>query len=128
MRTLEVIYPNTTQSSISRHGVVDSTIGQEIQRRAGLQPDHAAMVSLGFAPLSYRELQCLIGEARAALRLAGFGRSARIAIAMPTSLVGRLRWQSLRWPVPLCAFPSIRDSLVVKSSHPWALFAQTPSS
>jgi oxalate---CoA ligase len=85
MRTLEGIYPHTTQSSISRHGEVDSTIGQEIQRRAGLQPDHAAMVSLGFAPLSYRELQCLIGEARAALRLAGFGRGARIAIAMPNS-------------------------------------------
>src|SRR5438067_9429579 len=85
MRTFEEIYSGTTPSAASRHDVVDSTIGREIERRAGLQPDHAAMVSSGFAPLSYRELECLIGEVRAALRLAGFSRSARIAIAMPNS-------------------------------------------
>ena len=85
MRTLGRIYTGTTPSAICRHDVVDSTIGREIERRAGLQPDHAAMVSSGLAPLSYRELQSLIGEVRAALRLAGFSRSARIAIAMPNS-------------------------------------------
>ena len=62
-------------------GLGQSTIGAEIRRLAELQPDHAAVVASGFAPLSYRELQYLIDEVRAALRLAGFGRSARIAIA-----------------------------------------------
>jgi acyl-CoA synthetase (AMP-forming)/AMP-acid ligase II/thioesterase domain-containing protein len=84
MRTLKVIYP-VTAPSIRSQGVADGTIGREIQRRAKLQPDHPAMVSKGLAPLSYRELELLIGEVRAALRLAGFGRSARIAIAMPNS-------------------------------------------
>jgi acyl-CoA synthetase (AMP-forming)/AMP-acid ligase II/thioesterase domain-containing protein len=65
--------------------VVDSTIGREITRRAWLQPDHPAMVSSGLAPLSYWEVQRLIAEVRTALRRAGFGRSARIAIAMPNS-------------------------------------------
>ena len=64
------------------NSVLKSTIGSEIRRLAELQPDHAAVVASGFAPLSYRELQRLIDEVRAALRLAGFGRSARIAIAM----------------------------------------------
>jgi oxalate---CoA ligase len=59
-----------------------STIGREIQRHSKCRPDQPAVVSSGFAPLSYRELQCLIDEVRAALRLAGFGQSARIAIAM----------------------------------------------
>jgi acyl-CoA synthetase (AMP-forming)/AMP-acid ligase II/acyl carrier protein len=86
MRTLERVYSGTMLSSVNRHNVADdSTIGREIERRADLQPDHAAMVSSGFAPLSYRELNCLIGSVRAALRLAGLGRSRRIAIAMPNS-------------------------------------------
>ena len=60
-----------------------STIGDMIRRRAALQPDQAAVVATGFQSLSYRDLQCLIDEVRAALRLAGFGRRARIAIAVP---------------------------------------------
>ena len=59
-----------------------STIGAEIQRHAERQPDHAAVVASGFAILSYRELQHLIDEVHTALRQAGFGRGARIAIAM----------------------------------------------
>jgi oxalate---CoA ligase len=58
------------------------TICREIRRLARLQPDRAAVVSTAFTPLSYRELQSLIDETRAALRLAGFGRTARIVIAM----------------------------------------------
>jgi acyl-CoA synthetase (AMP-forming)/AMP-acid ligase II/thioesterase domain-containing protein/acyl carrier protein len=61
-----------------------STVGREIQRHSERRPDHAALISSGFMPLSYRELQCLIEEVRAALRLAGFSRSARIVIAMPS--------------------------------------------
>ena len=60
-----------------------STIGNVIRRHAELQPDHAAVVATGFPPLSYQELQCLIDEVRAALRVAGLGRRARITIAIP---------------------------------------------
>ena len=62
--------------------IASSTVGGEIQRRADLQPDHFAVVASGFAPLSYRELQGLIDEVRAVLRLNGFGRNARIAVAI----------------------------------------------
>ena len=60
-----------------------STIGAKIRYRAQMRPDHEAVVSSGSEPLSYRELQCLIDEVRAHLRLVGFGGSARIAVAMP---------------------------------------------
>jgi oxalate---CoA ligase len=59
------------------------TIGTKIRQHAETQPDHPAMVSSGFAPLSYRELQSEIGAVRGALRRAGFDRTARIAVAMP---------------------------------------------
>lgn len=85
MRTLERTYSDATPLSKRRQDTFDSTLGREILRRAELQPNHAAMVSSSYTPLSYRELQCLIAEARAALRLAGFGRSAKIAIAVPNS-------------------------------------------
>ncbi len=62
--------------------VVQSTIGDEIQHFAELQPERPAIVASGFAPLSYRELQSLIEGVRTALRSAGFDRDARIAIAM----------------------------------------------
>ena len=84
MRTLE-LSPLAQARSVGSSGAGQSTIGGEIQRLADLQPDHAAIVASGFAPLSYRELQCLAGEVRAALRLAGFSRDARIAISMRDS-------------------------------------------
>jgi oxalate---CoA ligase len=59
------------------------TIGSEIRRYAELQPDNVALVSSGFGLLSYRELQALIDNVRAALRRAGLSRSARVAIAVP---------------------------------------------
>lgn len=52
------------------------------RRDAEMQPDHPAVVASGFGVLSYRELYRLIDEVRAALRQAGFGGSARIAVAM----------------------------------------------
>jgi oxalate---CoA ligase len=58
------------------------TIGAEIRRYAGLQPDHRAIVASGFAPLSYQELQYQIDAVRVALREAGLGSSARIAVAI----------------------------------------------
>ena len=81
MRTLE-LSPEMTARSVGDLGSGQSTIGGEIRRRAEQQPDHEAVLASGFAPLSYRQLQDLIDEVCAALRLAGFGRSARIAIAM----------------------------------------------
>jgi acyl-CoA synthetase (AMP-forming)/AMP-acid ligase II/acyl carrier protein len=83
MRNLELMAPEPEALSVPSKRVGGSTIGLEIRRRAELQPDQAAIVATGFQPLSYRELQCLIGEVRAALYLAGLGRRARIAIAIP---------------------------------------------
>jgi oxalate---CoA ligase len=68
----------TSTTMISR-----CTIGSEIRRYAELQPDNIALVSSGFAPLSYPELQALIGNVRAALRRAGLSRGAEVAIAVP---------------------------------------------
>jgi acyl-CoA synthetase (AMP-forming)/AMP-acid ligase II len=59
------------------------TIDEKIRCYAKERPEQPAFVSSGFAPLSYRRLQHQIDEVRAALRRAGFGRSARIAVAMP---------------------------------------------
>jgi acyl-CoA synthetase (AMP-forming)/AMP-acid ligase II/thioesterase domain-containing protein len=59
------------------------TIGAKIREHAETQPDHPAVVSSTFAPLSYRELQSRIDAVRAALRRAGLGRTARVAVAMP---------------------------------------------
>ena len=60
-----------------------STIGAKIRNFAETQPDHPAMVSSGCSPLSYAELQSQIVGVRTALRQAGFGRNARIAVALP---------------------------------------------
>src|ERR1700735_4245928 len=60
-----------------------TTISEALQYHAERQPDHPAMVSSGFAPLSYGELLRVIRNVRSALRAAGLGRDARIAIAMP---------------------------------------------
>ena len=61
-----------------------STVGAEIRRRAELQGNRIAMEATGFQPLQYSELQRLIGNVRLTLRRAGFGRDARIVVAMPT--------------------------------------------
>jgi acyl-CoA synthetase (AMP-forming)/AMP-acid ligase II/thioesterase domain-containing protein len=65
------------------NSVWDSTIGLEIRRRAEQRPNHAAVASSSFGPLSYRQLQGVIDQARVDLRRIGFGRNARIAIAIP---------------------------------------------
>jgi acyl-CoA synthetase (AMP-forming)/AMP-acid ligase II/thioesterase domain-containing protein/acyl carrier protein len=74
--------PETKPRSSDSNSVGRSTVGSQIRRHAELQPDHVAVVATGFAPLSYWELQRLIDEVRAGLRLVGFGRTARIVIAM----------------------------------------------
>lgn len=85
MQTLDQAYFDALPSSKRHQDFFDATIGQEILRRAKLQPYHAAMEARGFTPLSYCKLQQLIAEARVALRLAGFGRTSRIVIAVPDS-------------------------------------------
>ncbi len=77
-------FPETTILSPPGTSLDQSTVGEAIRKRAELQPKHAAMVATGYAPLSYRALQSLIDEVRASLREAGFGWSARIAIAIPS--------------------------------------------
>lgn len=72
-----------TELSSWSNSAGQSTVGEAIRCRAELQPDRPAVLSTGFAPLSYRELQRLIDGIRVTLRTAGFGRSARIAIAIP---------------------------------------------
>ncbi len=63
--------------------VEQGTIGRAIERHSETRPDQAAVVCTGYAPLSYRELQGLIGEIRTDLRGADFDRTARIAVALP---------------------------------------------
>jgi oxalate---CoA ligase len=70
-----------TMLSVVSGGVDQSTIGRQIQRQSEIRPDQTAIAFTGSAPLSYRELQSLIDEVRTDLRVGGFSRSARIAIA-----------------------------------------------
>ena len=97
MRSLELSLETKARSG-ERASAVCSTIGGEIRRLAELQPDHVAVVASGFAPLSYRELQKLIDEVRAALRrlaLAGM-----LGSRSQCGMVRRLHWRSLQWPAP----------------------------
>lgn len=60
-----------------------TTVGKEIKGHCALRPKEVAVAVTGFEPLSYEALQCLIDEVSRELRLSGFGRDARIAIALP---------------------------------------------
>jgi acyl-CoA synthetase (AMP-forming)/AMP-acid ligase II len=61
------------------------TIGAVIRGHAVHRPEEPAIVGNEFAPVSYRELQQQIDEARACLRQAGYDRNARIAIGIANS-------------------------------------------
>jgi acyl-CoA synthetase (AMP-forming)/AMP-acid ligase II len=61
------------------------TIGGVIRAHAAARPEQPAIVASQFALLSYRELQDQIDAVRAHLRQAGFGRDARIAVAIANS-------------------------------------------
>jgi len=61
------------------------TIGGVIRTHADVRPERPAIVASQFALLSYRELQDQIDAVRAHLRQAGFGRDARIAVAVANS-------------------------------------------
>jgi len=74
----------TTTPPVPDKRFEQGTIGREIERLADIRPDHPAVVFPGSAPLSYLQLRCLIDEIDIVLRMAGFGRSARIAIALPS--------------------------------------------
>jgi acyl-CoA synthetase (AMP-forming)/AMP-acid ligase II/thioesterase domain-containing protein len=84
MPTREWAYPGTSPIS-DNQSFFESTIGRQIERHARLRPGHLAMVSRDAGTLSYGELLDIIAAARATLRLAGLGRTARIAVAVSDS-------------------------------------------
>ncbi|WP_246161136.1 AMP-binding protein [Bradyrhizobium sacchari] len=59
------------------------TLGQVIGRTASRFPQRAAIVSTGFAPLTYGDLQRRLDDIRGQLRVGGFDCSARIGVLMP---------------------------------------------
>ena len=71
---------------MGRDGADEGTVGQEIERQSHALRDHPAIVCTGYTSLSYGELQSLIDQIRADLRLAGLGPNARIAIAVTSGV------------------------------------------
>lgn len=63
----------------------NETIGSIIRAHARLRAQETAFVGSHFAPVSYRDLQNEIDQVRALLRESGFGREARIAVALSNS-------------------------------------------
>jgi oxalate---CoA ligase len=61
------------------------TIGEVIRAHVELRPKQAAIVGTNFSAISYRMLQDEIDEVRNSLRLAGFDRDAKIAVAIANS-------------------------------------------
>jgi acyl-CoA synthetase (AMP-forming)/AMP-acid ligase II len=61
------------------------SIAEAIRVQAELRPEQPALFGSNFRPLSYRKLQDRIGEIRVCLRQAGFGRDARIVVAIADS-------------------------------------------
>jgi acyl-CoA synthetase (AMP-forming)/AMP-acid ligase II len=61
------------------------TIGEVIRSHVELRPKQAAIVGTNFSAISYRMLQDEIDEVRNSLRLAGFDRDAKIAVAIANS-------------------------------------------
>ena len=58
------------------------TLGEAIRRNAAAAPEAVAILSTSFAPFSYGQLADQIDAVAAALREGGFGRDARIGIAL----------------------------------------------
>jgi acyl-CoA synthetase (AMP-forming)/AMP-acid ligase II/thioesterase domain-containing protein/acyl carrier protein len=59
------------------------TLHAALTRIAQGAPDRLAVLSTRFAPLDHRGLQQMIEQTRRQLRLAGFGRDARIGVLLP---------------------------------------------
>ena len=72
-------------ADLASSSAAPATVGQAIRRHAELRPKQSAIVGSGFDPLSFRSLQEEIDAARKSLREAGFGRDARIAVAIANS-------------------------------------------
>ncbi|WP_245435534.1 AMP-binding protein [Microvirga calopogonii] len=66
-----------------RKSEVQLTLGQMIGQNARRSPHQPAIVSSGFAPLTYQDLQRQLAEIRRQLRKAGFDCRARIGVLMP---------------------------------------------
>jgi acyl-CoA synthetase (AMP-forming)/AMP-acid ligase II len=61
------------------------TVGEIIRHNAAIAPESTAIVSSSFTPLSYGELATYLDAVADALRRSGFGRDARIGIALEDS-------------------------------------------
>jgi acyl-CoA synthetase (AMP-forming)/AMP-acid ligase II len=79
------INSNQPRKDSGRQSNEQRTIGAVIRAYAELRPKQSALVGSEFSPVSYRMLQDEIDKTRASLRQAGFGRDARIAIAISNS-------------------------------------------
>jgi len=64
-------------------GIEPVTLHAALSRVAHGAPDRPAVLSTRFAPLDHRGLQQMIEQTRRQLRLAGFGRDARIGVLLP---------------------------------------------
>ncbi|KJS79279.2 MAG: acyl-CoA synthetase [Pseudomonas sp. BICA1-14] len=64
-------------------GIEPVTLHAALSRVAHGAPDRSAVLSTRFAPLDHRGLQQMIDQTRRQLRLAGFGRDARIGVLLP---------------------------------------------
>ncbi|RYJ62959.1 AMP-binding protein [Pseudomonas songnenensis] len=60
-----------------------TTLHAALVHAARMGPEQPAVVSTRFAPLDHRGLQQMIEQTRRQLRLAGFGRDARIGVLLP---------------------------------------------
>jgi acyl-CoA synthetase (AMP-forming)/AMP-acid ligase II len=66
------------------------TIGAAIAQHAQRRPDAPALVATGYEPLSYAALWENVSRLATRLRQAGFGRDARIAVALPNGVEAAL--------------------------------------
>ena len=83
VRTMEKFSASNDFFELTSAPIRAVTISDSIRRWAQIQPNRAAVVSSNCNTFSFGELQNLIANVRSDLRSAGFGRSARIAVAIP---------------------------------------------
>jgi acyl-CoA synthetase (AMP-forming)/AMP-acid ligase II/thioesterase domain-containing protein len=74
----------TSDSFRSDDQSIPSTIKQAIERQCLINPDRPAIVSTDFGHLTYAELDRVVREIGKGLRAAGFGRFARVGVAVPS--------------------------------------------
>lgn len=68
---------------LDRLGATSSTISDAIQLQALLDPQRPALISAGFPPLSFDQLNATIRKTGRDLRAAGIGAASRVGIVLP---------------------------------------------